>query len=874
MSSDALFEQIKPRILAAIRECNFDLEKMGKFISGFKSREMFEKIKLFSQNIQLFDDSQKLNLFGNIFTIIKNYLKEIQAVKQESIILSKEFISEFIDQVINLLVLEKFCSECNSTNIENLYFPISEDRVIYYCRNCGKNVRVFQKAQYLPLLLIYINEWTLRIKQKKLKIDGTPTGNERDFITIFLNDSFNFFRENGNVNSFLLFYRMFERNKLSHELLFNKKRLKTILIEKMMKSLKNHDFYDFLEGKQFYAELFGDVLKEVENLLDLILSMVIESLKSGDFFKIKYAIEHFIEGNNINIGNLLSNPKIKAQIERNYYEGLGKSLQMKHFESFRQLLEYSSFFDIFLDVKKIPNRFEFIASLLLGCVQTLGLGEIINILSFCNEYNLLEEEISDLERTQLQDLKHNKIFMANLHDLFGKLSDSFLLYINNTMPSDLYSYFINDSTFFLPYTEPDQIVSSVLEYFNRYAIYGLSVENIGRSSRFLRLFDQVYLLKKFSVILNMRLNSLSRDEYFEVLMLCDGMGVFKKHLDSRDLKFLEKIGKYGDFLTLLNNLIPNISKYMLLFASKFMPQSFFVYTTSEKEAAESLFDNFKKEDIISKILLLLRNFETYKISSALNQQIKRFIENQEKLLDPHQCESLNTELKIIKFNFLNRTHLVSPENIELNRSLIVAKNNYKFYSLSMVLLGGLGPQGHGFTYSTPKGEVVEICSDIKENEAIIVKYKQFLKQQFLLKLEKQMEDIAIDPKTNLSVITYLSEVLINQELINFYKKDKILKQIKNYLKEYTDKNFHRFNDLMEKIAESIIIILRPIQMADQFKCRMDLVAENKIKSEDIAKMTSLKEKSHYDVLRERVFFQHITDRFYENFSNAVNKYNK
>ena len=135
-----LFEQIKPRILAGIRECNFDLDKIGKFISGFKNREIFEKIQLFSQNIQLFDDAQKLNLFGNIFTIIKNYLKEYQANQKEIINLSVKKIRVILDKIINLLVLEKFCSECNSTNIENLYFPISEDRVIYHCRNCGKNV--------------------------------------------------------------------------------------------------------------------------------------------------------------------------------------------------------------------------------------------------------------------------------------------------------------------------------------------------------------------------------------------------------------------------------------------------------------------------------------------------------------------------------------------------------------------------------------------------------------------------------------------------------------------------------------------------------------------------------------------------------------
>lgn len=277
------------------------------------------------------------------------------------------------------------------------------------------------------------------------------------------------------------------------------------------------------------------------------------------------------------------------------------------------------------------------------------------------------------------------------------------------------------------------------------------------------------------------------------------------------------------------------------------------------------------EQMISLVLMFFDRYSIYGLSvenlGTLDLFIKKFEETyqiEKNKIKKQGKEISKNDLKFIEFYFKNKKHLVSPENILNNIDKVLAKDTYQFYSLSMVLLGGLGPQGHGFTYSTPKGELIEICSDVKENEAIIIKYKQFLKEQFLVRLKKEMAKLNLDFKIIQKIINYLLRVIEQKELINYFKKEPILKEIKCFLNEdqqIPDKNKNKFQDLVNKISNSIDIILRPINMIDQFKCRMNLVEKDKIKSEDIAKLTSLKEKSHYDVLRERFFFQYIVKWF-------------
>ena len=450
-----------------------------------------------------------------------------------------------------------------------------------------------------------------------------------------------------------------------------------------------------------------------------------------------------------------SNIKDKQLFEIAYYEELAKCLKYGQFKNFKKLFNASIDFDIFIDVKKITKRFEFISKLLLNRTEristeyrTSALGDQIDILRFCNEYGLLEKELTEEEKNSIIKIKKDKLFLANLNDLYGKVSDSFISYVYLVFPRDIYEHFMKRSNSY--FQDRDGLMHYIKnDFFNQYTIYGLSVRYLSSIRRFIDIFKKNY-------------------------------------------------------------------------------------------------NFFKNEEIKEKI--------------DLNDKNKRFMEFNVIYRTFYYGVEENREYREIK------KHFVSPENILKNLDSILARDNYNFYSLSMVLLGGLGPQGLGFTYSTPKGEIIEICSDQKESEAIIIKFKQFLKRQFLSKLEKELINFNIKIDIREKIIDYLSGILNPNELINYFDRDSILKEIINFINDIDDFQQDYKSELKEiikKISKSISIIFRKIKLKDQFITRMDLVAKDKIKSEDIAKLTSLRGKSHYDVLRERFFFQYIVDWFFD-----------
>jgi len=747
--TDQFFEEIASEIILGIENKNFEFLKIKNRITS-RNYNLLGEFQRITQEFNSVSNIEGVKPYNKLFIVIKNILKNF--IKQKNIdekfLTSDEVIQGFIKHIVDLLILEKLCVECNSSNIYQTTNPYNENEIIYYCRNCQKKVKFIRNTQHAPLFLMYIDNWVLNGNSNKIQRNFIIKSDQNRLFLIYLfSDCLDYFKIDGEISSFIIFYKLFEKNNINHEIIRDQLLLKKLLLVKLKKSLKSENFYDFFEGKNFYNEIFGEIDEDYSFFIDSIIN----SLKSGDILKIKFALDNFKDDKYSDFFYLISDEKIKGKIENNFYKGLSKCLESKRFENFRLMIESSVIFDIFIDIKKIKNRFKIISKLILDChrevslgYQTSSLGKIIYYVRFFNEFNLLDKEFSNQDLELLEEIKQDTLLLLNLKDLLGEVSDSTILYIAKVMPEDLYDFLI-DRFYDISFgRNPDQMVQYVNIFFNRYSIYGLSVEKLGRVRHFIHNFKKTYLIEK--------------------------------------KKLIEK-----------------------------------------------------------------------GISSSDN------------------------DLKYIEFNFKNKRHLVSPQNLLKIQEKTSDRTLFKFYNLSMVLLGGLGPQGHGFTYSTPKGEIIEICSDIRENNAIIVKYKQFLKIQFLTKLKIEMSNLGIKKEIIQRVEFYLSEILNQKELINYYKKVPILNKIKSFLNEQGNDqgelNQER-EDLIEKISNAITIILRPIKMIDQFKVRMDLVSEDKLKSEEIASLTSLKEKSHYDVLRERFFYQYIVKWFFEIYisKNPIKKY--
>jgi hypothetical protein len=80
------------------------------------------------------------------------------------------------------------------------------------------------------------------------------------------------------------------------------------------------------------------------------------------------------------------------------------------------------------------------------------------------------------------------------------------------------------------------------------------------------------------------------------------------------------------------------------------------------------------------------------------------------------------------------------------------------------------------------------------------------------------------------------------------------REINTYLQKVKNLITREFLNFLEKSLHEILI---PVQMEDQFKVRMDLIRDNKISESEVAKMASLGDVSHFDILNQRIFFLNL-----------------
>ena len=356
--------------------------------------------------------------------------------------------------------------------------------------------------------------------------------------------------------------------------------------------------------------------------------------------------------------------------------------------------------------------------------------------------------------------------------------------------------------------------------------------------------------------------------------------LFERNLTAEELKIIQEIKETDKLLvTTLKDLFGNVSDSLIFYVCKIMPHDYIVWLSD-------MYENYRERGFVIPPNFLINwtdSFSIYGLSVRNLGKVEDFIKRVE---NKQNSDSLNKGYLTLKFNpryiisFNERRilreyheiHLVYPKNIIKNKENILNKDDYNFYSLSMVIFGGLGPEGFGFTYSTPKGEVIEICSDQKETEAIIIQFKQYLKKKFLDKLEKEMDSLNIDFDIRRKIINFLSDIINPKDKISYYNKDSILKKIRHFLFQFDEFqiiNESQIEEILLTISLAISIILKSVKLKDQFMTRMDLVASGKLKSEDLAKLTSLRGKSHYDVLRERIFLQNKPKWFFKDYPEEI-----
>ncbi|MHA1785205.1 MAG: hypothetical protein ACTSVY_01365 [Candidatus Helarchaeota archaeon] len=252
----------------------------------------------------------------------------------------------------------------------------------------------------------------------------------------------------------------------------------------------------------------------------------------------------------------------------------------------------------------------------------------------------------------------------------------------------------------------------------------------------------------------------------------------------------------------------------------------------------------------------IANFEEYILMFRLNKK-------------KHDDELVELEINSVfqeVFSFDPTQHIEFEEVHVLDEELFETvvelhqreKVIYDYPIISLVTSGGVGPQGKGFAYLTPLDEVVEVCSDLEQNKAYILKFKEFLKSIFLTHLKKRLIDEMYPTSTVNGLIDFLKNNL-QLEYINIEHYELIINNIKDYFETH-GVELHDKEKFMDFLKTSLFSILTFVKLEDQFKLRMKLIREKKLRLSDVSKLVSLGDVTHHDILNQRQFFIHLLDR--------------
>jgi len=356
------------------------------------------------------------------------------------------------------------------------------------------------------------------------------------------------------------------------------------------------------------------------------------------------------------------------------------------------------------------------------------------------------------------------------------------------------------------------------------------------------------------------------DEIFNILRFANDYQL----LTRKSEEYPDQIsGSNQEFIMNLQSLFGDLSSGFIDYIRKFLPEALSVFISSNRGRFLPFDSKFSLEESIDSIYSFVdNNYSSYGLRSRKIGTFKTYYQKYKKYrekydenyfafnIDKADFPDQSNQNLFIMFSdvvYSSEMHLVYAPLLEIVKTKFdQGKYGYEFPIISFVVSGGIGPEGKGFAYLTPSGEVIEVCSDAKQNKAYIIEYKQYLKSIFLEKLAKYMQ--SWPDKLKMETMDFFTNN-IHTKMVGLHEIESLFeREINSYLQKVKNLITQDFLSFLEKSLHEILI---PVQMEDQFKVRMDLIRENKITESEVAKMASLGDVSHYDILNQRIFFLNL-----------------